>query len=809
VLSGGALLERLKGRFPALHTHATFPFLRVDLVSEAFVGKAEEECEELAAEAAAVTVAELRSTLDRLFIRLELRAPGEPDLVSQLARGATWLGERGDRSAAPIAAVQAPQVVHFYGYKGGQGRTTFLCVLAQALARDGYRVLVVDLDAEAPSLDLVLATPEVPPEASIVGLRGGLEVVPMNFLAAGNGAADLVAFRPSAEEYDIDAVALAFEAGIHAPTHEKLAGRLRDSVAQQYDVMLVDHRTGLGPTVPAWVRSLPGPVVVFDRLDGQSRRAARDVPRIWRGLENPGLLVSLALHAGTREQFRQDKRGDAWPWLEALARAKSERADEPLAPEDVADDHWQIVLDDPAFRGAGIPQWPELSPATQAAVQGARSVLGLSKSTSPPAHARALHPSGAQDEGSFIVTDALRTLRQPGSPIRFVFGRKGTGKTRLVHELARANVAEPLVVADDEGLGGLRSTNPRLQDLLFKQPQREQVWWSLLVAALKIGTTRPDDLEKELAQRSDCTALDARNTALSAAPRVFLIDGLETIAKREEAKQTIAALLRVHAALQNDPQLRTRISLRIFLRSDIARWGFENLEQLTASRELNLFWTTQTIFNFVLSRLPNLPQLRRLFPDVISEVVANRDAIENASLPVEQCTALLLRIFPERLGRLNMRTETFLRTYFSDDPNGEQSYYPRVYDKFLQVVDADTTKLSNGRVEEVAIMRAHEAASDHFLLQVKTELGNLTPLPSNDLDRLLARLKGQTTPFDHRALREKLRNSLKFKKGAIDTTFQAMLELGIFEEHPRHDGTWRAGRLFKAALKMKYGRGQG
>jgi hypothetical protein len=67
-------------------------------------------------------------------------------------------------------------------------------------------------------------------------------------------------------------------------------------------------------------------------------------------------------------------------------------------------------------------------------------------------------------------------------------------------------------------------------------------------------------------------------------------------------------------------------------------------------------------------------------------------------------------------------------------------------------------------------------------------------------------LKEGRTPFDRRTLAASMRNSLKIPKAHIDATLEAMKEIGIFEEHPRTPGSWRAGRVFKAALKMKYGR---
>jgi hypothetical protein len=90
---------------------------------------------------------------------------------------------------------------------------------------------------------------------------------------------------------------------------------------------------------------------------------------------------------------------------------------------------------------------------------------------------------------------------------------------------------------------------------------------------------------------------------------------------------------------------------------------------------------------------------------------------------------------------------------------------------------------------------------------VRQELFFLTPLNERDLDRFIGALNAQETPFVRKELANRFRNSLKLPKDQIDRTFEAMREIGIFEQHPSRPDAWRVGRLFKAALKMKYARG--
>lgn len=816
---GETLLRHIEQQFPGTTRHFSFPFLRLTIPSPRFTGCSDDEREEILATALDIEVGELRRTSNRLFLRWDLLAPGE--VASPMpSKGETWLGMLGQATEAR-ERTDSPErpVIHFYGFKGGQGRTTLLAFLANELAHDGFRVLVVDLDAEAPTLDLVLGVASVPASATVVGLRAELPVQPIAVsIPAGGGSVALLAFRPSDPEFDLDAAALAFEAGVFAPSQDRLADRLRTELAPSYDIVLVDHRTGLAPTVPAWVKTMPGPIVVLDRLDGQSRRARRAVEPLWRGLSNPGLLVSYVPPNETPESFRERERGEAWGWLDALARITSAGFDENqevLGAEDV-EDHWVLWPDDNAFRRRGLPQRDEVGGQTRESIQRVRELLELSERRQKPEEPRDLHPSGAADEGLLIATDALRKLCAPGSPFRFIIGRKGTGKTRLLRVLAERGVGEPLVVAEDETrIGGLPASNPELRELVqqaIAKRAHEQLWWTLLAAALETGSTDT----KKLVTRLQSPALDQGLSRVREAlhqdtrPRVFLVDGLETMFSQEHARAFIGALLNVVSTLENDSLFRSRVSLRLFLRTDIVEWGFQNFEQQAYGKKLELEWSTQAIFNFVLSRLPFRDWIAKKFPEVIDEIRAQYSSIEQGSVLEEECMRMLLRIFPTKLRRLNLNTATFLRTYFSDDPLGRGSYYPRVYDTFLERIDQsgrEGAKLVGGRIDQDTIIQAHDEASRAFLRQVRQEMRYLVPLEESKLERLLGALRGEKTPFDPEELVGRLRVTLKEKKNAIYSTLEAMKGIGIFEEHPSLPGSWRVGRLFKSALGMRYNRG--
>lgn len=66
----------------------------------------------------------------------------------------SWLTDEKAQAPWPLTP-HTPPILSFYSFKGGVGRTTICALVAAALARDGKRVLVIDLDLEAPGLNAV------------------------------------------------------------------------------------------------------------------------------------------------------------------------------------------------------------------------------------------------------------------------------------------------------------------------------------------------------------------------------------------------------------------------------------------------------------------------------------------------------------------------------------------------------------------------------------------------------------------------------------------------------------------------------
>ncbi len=83
-------------------------------------------------------------------------------VVERLLSNESWLHGTGENPAG------WPPVVAFYSFKGGVGRSTSAALAALTLAREGKRVVVLDLDLEAPGIEGSFSIPQSDIRAGIV-----------------------------------------------------------------------------------------------------------------------------------------------------------------------------------------------------------------------------------------------------------------------------------------------------------------------------------------------------------------------------------------------------------------------------------------------------------------------------------------------------------------------------------------------------------------------------------------------------------------------------------------------------------------
>ena len=284
-------------------------------------------------------------------------------------------------------------------------------------------------------------------------------------------------------------------------------------------------------------------------------------------------------------------------------------------------------------------------------------------------------------------------------------------------------------------------------------------------------------------------------------------------------------LFKFLSAIQNNPKIQDRVTVRLFLRTDLARHAFQNIEQQISGRVIYLSWDTQSIFNFVLSRITGLPWFRQEFPNTVAELQSNEQLLVAGNLPVDECDRLLCQVFPQKIRRNNLLTLTFLKTYFSDSAGEAATYYPRIYDRFLQLIDnptdlgrqfATAPKLERSHVSQALIFAAHERAARDYLEQVEAELVYLLQLAQDHslnvqrVKELLQAFAGLSTPFNVDNCLQQLGSKLQgVSESEIRAALVQMRDIGIFEVRPGFANQWRVGRLFKASLGMKYVRSQG
>jgi hypothetical protein len=843
-MTGNQLLRAAK-LFGEVTLAFRFPYVHMTIVSDSFNNLNEDEREYSAANSLHTTVGELRETARNLLFSLHwvTKAEFEAQQIPLTAsRGSHWLTSVLNGSTPSAGTKLSPvPAIHFYGYKGGQARSTLLAMLSVALAEDGWKVLVVDSDIEAPSLDVIYARTARVLSSTLLGIAQDLiEIQPERVRSAksGQGSIDLIACRPRSTEFDIDAVAFALRTSLDPSILERAALKIGQlALREKYDVILVDHRAGLSTSTMPWQTSLAGPTVVCVRLDEQWRPAQSFI----KGLlalypQNPGVFISWKPDDENPETYRQRNVGQIEALLDLLADAISSKRD--VTPDlfEISamelEDHWLMWPYEQSFRLVRLPELEVLSALTLGSLRRLRSLLDLSRSLSSRGlTTEALSPSGAIDEGDLIQTDALRELRTHGSPISYILGRKGTGKTRLLRELSVAGIGEPLVVdANSSENRGIKSPSPELQLAAerFKN-NPDNFWWCLLGAALQNKSTNTEILRDNLA-RQMASGKDPLEEVLgrvrSSPKRTFLLDGLETAFSARNIFGYIESLFRFLAIVDSDSRIADRIQFKLFLRSDLAERGYQNVEQQLAGRMMYLSWDTQTIFNFVLSRIGQMEWYRSSFPDLTRRIEGAKDQILKGALPTEDCEELLLLAFPDKIRRNNLATKTFLKTYFADTASDKPElsardklrYYPRIFDKFLRVIaNPEPTdvgsftepQLEVGKISQALIFVAHEAASREYLNQLQSELVfliNLADEPAENSDRissLLGAFAGLKTPFKLDDCISELRRKLPFEVD-IRSAMEKMKSVGIFEDRPEYPDEWRVGRLFKSSLRMKY-----
>ncbi len=853
------------------------PTLHVDLIDQKFQGYNDDDRLSLVEQALIDLGKNSNESLTEVMRRL-------PVLINALTpeeakNKASWLGSNSSSSwvnwflKIPNNRETSPEpatnYIHFYGYKGGQARSTILSLLAKLLADDGYKILVIDADTEAPSLDALLGTQADYFSQTLMGLCGWAEEfqpIPGAYIGqSGDGRIDVLPCRPKTEEHDLDFALLVATAPLDSRIYEKAAKNLQKQIIRMkdpYDFVLLDHRTGIATSVLPLIAELPGSTAIFARTDANTISVPSEMRKVISSIlknsgDGIGAFISFTLdsnrksstaiplhEAATREILLEtladsiDRTNNSKfkKHLSDKEEEEEEDADE-LSPQELAF-NWVEWYLDRSLLDSTLPSVQKLQADNIAALQKLRGVLGLPIQKKSTTDIRTeekignvnLSVSGAKDQGAFIHIPDIERLFTKGSPLTYILGRKGTGKTRLLRELARRTLGTPILVAADEpDFTALRSQSAEAQAWVRITQNPETFWWSLIRIAVEDSNNLTQNVSNKASSGEDPSTLSdplelKKIVSQSDNQRVFLIDGLETLVPAAKTSEYVAGLFSVMSIIQNDPTLSSKLVIRAFLREDLTADSIQNIEQQMEGRVLRLKWSAVSILNFALSRLPSLPWISKNFKDVSTKIIDKSKQIQRSGLSEQEATELLLMVFPNKIRRNNLLTQTFLRLYFSDaggDDTNTATFYPRLYLSFLQTLDnlaqKDSAPIENGRLNSSLLNKAYDQASAAFIDETKQELVHLLSLnqavPSgnkiNDqasVTLFISAFDGMSTPFDMDKLVIALTDKTPFTDQSIRDSLRRMKALRMFEDRPGYPGWWRVGQLYKMGLRMKYAR---
>ncbi|PWI18271.1 hypothetical protein DI272_32100 [Streptomyces sp. Act143] len=235
------------------------------------------------------------------------------------------------------------QIISFYSFKGGAGRTMALANAAWIMASQGKKVLVMDWDLEAPGLHLYYGA--YLPSAELSHDDGVLDMFSAFALAAGRQALtgtgipeNLRALHAEHANVERYGVRLGYEFPQGGELHyigpgrvndddyadrlhrfdwatfqssqdgreflEALRTRMHDS---DFDYILIDSRTGLSDSAGICTVTLPDTVVIALAMNRQAIRGAQQVAQRIRRSARPIRLHVLPMRIDSSEMIRLER----------------------------------------------------------------------------------------------------------------------------------------------------------------------------------------------------------------------------------------------------------------------------------------------------------------------------------------------------------------------------------------------------------------------------------------------------------------------------------------------------------------------
>jgi MinD-like ATPase involved in chromosome partitioning or flagellar assembly len=212
------------------------------------------------------------------------------------------------------------RIITFYSYKGGTGRTMALANTAWILAANGYRVLTVDWDLEAPGLshffrpfleeearsvptgviDLIMdyreeALREQPHEDGWHRefARVRRHAVSLNWpLFPADGGLDFLSAGLIRSDYAATVASINWDRFYDELNGSEFFEAMREDMRRHYDYVLIDSRTGLSDIADICTVAMPDDLVVCFTLSDQSIEGASTIARtVTERYSNRGIRI--------------------------------------------------------------------------------------------------------------------------------------------------------------------------------------------------------------------------------------------------------------------------------------------------------------------------------------------------------------------------------------------------------------------------------------------------------------------------------------------------------------------------------------
>jgi MinD-like ATPase involved in chromosome partitioning or flagellar assembly len=235
--------------------------------------------------------------------------------------------------------IRQGEIVTFYSYKGGVGRSMALANVAWILASNGRSVLTIDWDLEAPGLHRYFGQFMTDPQ--LTSTEGIIDFC-FDFAVASatsgvkllTGAWDLRRYAVSLDwEFPNGGSIDLIPAGLQGPAYgtrvngfdwrafyEKLGGQrlledAQQTLRQEYDYVLIDSRTGLSDTSGICTVQLPDKVVLCFTYNHQSVEGTAGVAEAIARQRNSGpRLYPLPMRSDPAEKAKLERARDAARW---------------------------------------------------------------------------------------------------------------------------------------------------------------------------------------------------------------------------------------------------------------------------------------------------------------------------------------------------------------------------------------------------------------------------------------------------------------------------------------------------------------